>query len=303
MSNNSDYNLKLGSHIGFVAPKYFLGSVQEALSFKENAFMFYTGAPQNTKRIPFERFNFEAGKELWESNGFQVSDIIVHCPYIVNPATPDLDKQVFTIDFLVQDIKRLHQMGIKYYVLHPGKYMDSDLITGIKNCAYVINQVIKLTNDTDVVICLETMAGLGTEIAAKFINLADIIHQIKEQKRIGVCIDTCHIWDAGYDIKDPDNVLKEFDDAVGLKYLKCMHINDSKNKLGCKKDRHQNIGYGEIGFDTLVKWIFHKDTNRVIKVLETPYVNGKAPYGIEISMLKSKKFIDWINNENNLKID
>lgn len=295
MKNELAYNLILGSHIGFHAPEYFLGAVKESLSMNENAFMFYTGAPQNTKRIPYDKYNFDEGKEEWLSHHHDLTNIIVHCPYIINPASPDVSKQTFAIDFIVQDIKRLAKMGLKYYVLHPGKYMDSDLQSGIRSCAYVLNEVNRITKGLDVVICLETMAGTGTEIATKFINVGDIIKQVKDQNRVGVCIDTCHIWDAGYNIHDPDNVLKQFDNAIGINFLKCMHINDSKNDQFSHKDRHENIGYGKIGFETIIKWIYHPKTNAVIKILETPYYDSKAPYKKEIEMIKSRKFEDWKN--------
>ena len=295
--NDTSYDLILGSFCSFVSPNYFLGAVNEAIENNENGFMIYTGAPQNTKRVDADKFHYEQGKELWLTKNNNLSNIIVHCPYIVNPASPDNEKRMFAIDFIVNDLIRCHYLGIKYYVLHPGKYMESDLKTGIRQCADSINQIHTLTRNTNITICLETMAGVGTEIASKFIYVKDIIDHIKDQNRIGVCIDTCHLWDAGYDVKDPDNVLKQFDDAIGLKYLKCMHINDSKNQLGSKKDRHENLGYGYIGFDALLAWVYHKYTNGVIKVLETPFVNGKSPYKQEISMLRNKKFIDWIKNK------
>lgn len=297
--NENSYNLILGSFCSFVGPNYFLGAVNEAIDNDENGFMIYTGAPQNTKRVDINKFQYEQGKELWLKQNNSLSNIIVHCPYIVNPASPDGTKRMFAVDFIVSDILRSYSLGVKYYVLHPGKYMDSDLQTGIKHCADSINQIHTLTKNTNICICLETMAGVGTEIASKFIYVKEIINYVKDQARIGVCIDTCHLWDAGYDVKDPDNVLKQFDDAIGLKYLKCMHVNDSKNDFGSKKDRHANLGYGYIGFDALLKWIYHKDTNGVIKILETPFVNGKSPYKQEISMLRNKKFVDWIKDKEN----
>lgn len=292
------YDLILGSHLPMCAPHYFTQTVQTAIVFGESAFMIFTGPPQSTTRIPLDKLNLEEGQSLWIKHGNQMHNLVVHCPYIINPATSDQQKQRFCINFLYQDLLRTSQMGIKYYVIHPGKYMDADLTTGIKNCAFVLNEVLKvLGDDVDICICLETMAGLGTDIASTFTNINRIIVQINDRSKIGVCIDTCHIWDAGYDVNDIDNVLTEFDNAIGLPYLKVIHLNDSKNGMKSHKDRHENLGYGQIGFNTLLKWAWHPLTNHVIKILETPAVNGIMPYKEEVSMIKNKKFDDWIKDE------
>ncbi len=298
-------NLIIGSHVSFNNNSQLLGSVNEAISYGANTFMFYTGAPQNTKRSNLNYELNEKAYELMKKNNIDLSNVIVHAPYIVNLAnTNNFD---FSTSFLKKEIERCHELKMKYLVLHPGSYVNLDYNVAINNIAKGLNLI--LDNKFDVMILLETMAGKGTEIGKSFEELKTIIDKVKFKDKIGVCLDTCHINDAGYDVSNFDNVLDEFDRIIGLDKLKCLHINDSKNEKASHKDRHENIGFGYIGFDNLIKIIYNKKLENIPKILETPYVtkdnNSKErlypPYKYEISMIKSKvfdeKMIDKIRDD------
>lgn len=299
-------SLLIGSHVSFNNNTQLLGSVKETLSYGANTFMFYTGAPQNTKRSEIkDELTMEAYK-LMKENNIDLSKVIVHAPYIVNLAnSKNFD---FSVSFLIGELERCSILGIKYLVLHPGSSVDLPREIAIKNIYDGLNLV--LDNDYDVMILLETMAGKGTEIGKSFEELKTIIDNVKYKDKIGVCLDTCHISDAGYDISNFDKILKEFDKIIGLDKLKCLHINDSKNEIGSHKDRHENFGFGYLGFDNLIKVIYNEKLKDIPKILETPYVtkddNSKerlyAPYKYEIDMIKNKKFdkdmIDKIRKNN-----
>ena len=285
--------LIIGSHVSFNKDNQLLGSVREALAYDANTFMFYTGAPQNTKRIPInDEKTYEAFK-LMKDNNMDLRNIIVHAPYIINPAnTENLD---FSINFLRQEIDRVEKLGITKLVLHPGSHVQLGEDIAIKNITYVLNSC--LLSDTKVDICLETMAGKGTEMGINFDQLKKIIDGVLYKDKVKVCLDTCHLNDAGYDLKEFDVILDEFDKKIGIDKIACVHINDSKNILGSHKDRHENIGLGTIGFDNLINIIYHDKLKGVPKILETPYItNGideknkiYAPYKFEIEMIKNKK--------------
>ena len=285
--------LIIGSHVSFNKDSQLLGSVREALAYDANTFMFYTGAPQNTKRIPInDEKTYEAFK-LMKDNNMDLRNIIVHAPYIINPAnTENLD---FSINFLRQELDRVEKLGITKLVLHPGSHVQLGEDIAIKNITYVLNSC--LLSDTKVDICLETMAGKGTEMGINFDQLKKIIDGVLYKDKVKVCLDTCHLNDAGYDLKEFDVILDEFDKKIGIDKIACVHINDSKNILGSHKDRHENIGLGTIGFDNLINIIYHEKLKGVPKILETPYItNGideknkiYAPYKFEIEMIKNKK--------------
>ena len=285
--------LIIGSHVSFNKDSQLLGSVREALAYDANTFMFYTGAPQNTKRIPInDEKTYEAFK-LMKDNNMDLRNIIVHAPYIINPAnTENLD---FSINFLRQEIDRVEKLGITKLVLHPGSHVKLGEDVAIKNITHVLNSC--LLSDTKVDICLETMAGKGTEMGINFDQLKKIIDGVLYKDKVKVCLDTCHLNDAGYDLKEFDVILDEFDKKIGIDKIACVHINDSKNILGSHKDRHENIGLGTIGFDNLINIIYHEKLKGVPKILETPYItNGideknkiYAPYKFEIEMIKNKK--------------
>ncbi len=281
--------LYIGSHVGFNKSSQLLGSLEEALSYGSNTFMFYTGAPQNTIRYTIDdELTSKAIKKMQENN-ISLEKIIVHAPYIVNLANNDKEKHQFAINFLKQEIIRCEKLGITKMVLHPGSHVGSGIDLGIENIIDGLNKVLEI--DNSVCILLETMAGKGSEVGSSFIEIKKIIDGVKKKELIGVCLDTCHIHDAGYDLNSFDKVLDEFDNIIGLKYLKCLHINDSKNVCGSRKDRHENIGKGYIGLDNLLKIIYHKRLDDIPKILETPYINDKAPYKEEIELIRRNKAI------------
>ncbi|MGY0692902.1 deoxyribonuclease IV [Virgibacillus sp. FSP13] len=285
--------LKIGSHVSMSGKKMLLGSSEEAVSYGENAFMIYTGAPQNTRRKPIEELNIEAGIAHMKENG--IVDLIVHAPYIINignttkPATFELG-----VNFLRSEIARTEAIGAKQIVLHPGAHVGAGAEAGIEKIIEGLNEV--LDKEQHVQIALETMAGKGTEIGRTFDELAKIFDGVTHNEKLSVCLDTCHIHDAGYDIvNDFDGVLNDFDKIIGLDRLKVIHVNDSKNEIGAHKDRHENIGFGHIGFEALRYVIHHPQLTDLPKILETPYVgedkkNKKPPYKFEIEMIKAEKF-------------
>ena len=289
MGNKTIY---LGSHVGMNAPEYYLGSVKEALSYGSTTFMFYTGAPQNSFRKPLNELKIEEGRKLLKEAGIDESKIIVHAPYLINGAnkvkleTQDLAKQL-----ILSEVQRTSGFGAHILVLHPGAHVGLGPEIGIDALVECLDDVFSNDN-SDVKIAIETMAGKGSEIGIRFEEIAEIIKKCAHPERLGVCLDTCHISDAGYDVNDVDGVLTEFDRVIGLNRLLVIHLNDSKNPRGAHKDRHENLGYGYIGFETICRWANHPLLTEVPKVLETPWVGEKAPYKVEIEMLRKQEFID-----------
>ena len=283
--------LVIGSHVGFTKDKQLLGSLEEALSYGANTFMFYTGAPQNTARYPINDGLTLEALELMKKNNIDYSKVIVHAPYIINLANDsDPDKFKFSVNFLIQEVERCDLLGIKYIVLHPGSHVGLGEKTGLHNIIRGLNQILDKGKCN---ILLETMAGKGTELGRTIDEIKEIIDGVENKDRIGVCLDTCHLNDAGYDISEFDKYLDEFDKKIGLSYIHCIHINDSKNVLGAHKDRHENIGYGTIGFDNLINVIYNSRLGDIPRILETPYVNEVAPYKFEIENIRKKEFNDF----------
>ena len=280
--------LILGCHVSYKKDSQLLGSLNEALGYGANTFMFYTGAPQNTSRYPInDNLTLEAFKKMKEI-GFDYSKVVVHAPYIVNLANDDEVKFNFAVQFLKDELKRCSQLGIKNVVLHPGSHVGIGIDAGICNIARGLNMIL---GEVDVRILLETMAGKGSEVGSKLEEIKRIIDLVEDKRHIGVCIDTCHLSDAGYDLRDFDSFLDKFDEVIGIENIGCVHVNDSKNNLGSHKDRHENIGFGKIGFDTLMGVIYNKRLENIPKILETPYVDREyPPYKFEIEMIKNKKF-------------
>ena len=275
----------LGCHVQMKAPLFLEGSVKEALSYGCNALMLYTGAPQNTKRRPTEELYIKEAQQLMQENGMDMERMIIHAPYIINPANsikPEV--QELAREFLEFETKRTSDIGAKYMVLHPGSFTTTDLETGIRSSIDCLNSV---HYPEGVIVCLETMAGKGSEIGFQFEQLAEILEGVKEPEHFGICLDTCHISDAGYDVTDFDGVLDAFDHVIGLGKLHVIHLNDSKNVRGARKDRHANLGLGEIGFEVLHAIAENRRTEHIAKILETPYINKKPPYALEIEMLRS----------------
>lgn len=276
----------LGCHVQMKAPDFVEGSVKEALSYKADALMLYTGAPQNTKRRPVEEMHVSQARALMEENGIPMERMIIHAPYIINPANsvkPEVSE--LAVEFLEKELQRTAAIGAKYMVLHPGSYTTADLETGIATAIRRLNAVGDYPENT--VVCLETMAGKGSEIGFRFEQIAQILEGVSHPEHFGVCFDTCHTSDAGYDLRDFDAVLDEFDHVIGLSRLHVIHLNDSKNAMGARKDRHANIGQGTLGFDLLRSIAANERIRDIPLILETPYIGGRPPYGEEIAMLRS----------------
>ena len=287
--------IKIGSHVGMSGKEMFLGSVKEAISYGGNTFMVYTGAPQNTRRKEISELNIEAGQALMKEHN--IEEFVVHAPYIINLAnTVKEDVYKLAVEFLQVEIERTAAMGSRTLVLHPGSHVGEGLDVGTAQIIKGLNEV--LTKDTPVNIALETMAGKGSEIGRNFEEIARIYDGVVCQDKLRVCFDTCHTNDAGYDlVNEFDKVMEDFDRVIGKDQIAVFHINDSKNERGAGKDRHENFGFGNIGFDALLHVVMHPDFENVPKILETPYIphpeNKKKsfpPYKWEIEMIKNGVF-------------
>ena len=288
-------NLIIGQHVTFNKNEQLLASVKEALSYGANTFMFYTGAPQNTNRCEIDDFKTLEAMKLMKDNDIDIKNVIVHAPYIINLANPkNFD---FSTSFLRQELERVDRLGVNYLVLHPGSHVGLGTEEGINTIIKGLNAVLE-SYKGNVMILLETMAGKGSEVGINFQELKQIIDGVKYSNRIGVCLDTCHLNDAGYDVSKFNDILEEFDKIIGLDKIKCIHINDSKNPINSHKDRHENIGLGTIGFDNLINIIYNEKLANIPKILETPYINGDyPPYKFEIEMIRNKKFNDNLIND------
>lgn len=301
-------SLIIGSHVSFSKKEQLLGSVKEANSYGANTFMFYTGAPQNTSRSPLDIEKIKEADKLMNDNNIDKSKVIVHAPYIINLANNQKKESYdFSINFLKQEIDRCNMLGIKNIVLHPGSHVGLGEKVGLDNIVFALKIV--LEKDLDVKILLETMAGKGSELGKTTDELKYIIDNVNS-KNLGVCLDTCHLNDSGVDISNFDSYLKNFDKKIGINKIGCIHVNDSLNNINSKKDRHANIGFGTINFDSLINVIYNPLFEDIPKILETPYVTKNdeskekiyPPYKYEIEMIKNKKFdekmIEKIRNNN-----
>ena len=292
-------NLIIGSHVSFNNKKQLLGSVEEAISYNANTFMIYTGGAQSTMRSTINNELTYEGYKLMLENNINIKNVIVHAPYIVNLANrSDKIKYDFYIDFFIKELDRCKMLGLDKIVLHPGSATTCSKEEAIENIAHGINLVYKSTTNT--MILLEFMAGKGTEVGTSIDELKAIIDKIDDKDRIGVCLDSCHMNDAGVDISKIDDFLDEFDSKIGIDKIKCFHINDSMNQINSHKDRHANIGYGTIGFNNLLNIVYNKRLEGIPFILETPYINRNqsdayAPYKMEIESIRKKEFIDFIN--------
>ena len=289
----------IGSHVSFDSKEQLLKSVKESISYGGNTFMFYTGAPQNTRRCVIDDELTFLAFNLMKENNMDLDKVICHAPYIVNLANDlDSEKYDFSIKFLRQEIERLETLNIKYLVLHPGSSVGIEKSKALNNISYALNKILSI--DTNVMILLETMAGKGTECGINIDEIKAIIDGVDKKDNIGVCLDTCHLNDSGIDISKFDDYLNEFDSIIGINKIKCVHVNDSKNVIDSHKDRHENIGYGTIGFDNLINVIYNDRLKDIPKILETPYVGENKeypPYKFEIEMIRNKKFNDNLIND------
>ena len=285
----------IGSHVGMKGKDMFLGSVKEALSYGANTFMVYTGAPQNTRRKKIEELRIEDGTKLMKEHGMET--FVVHAPYIINLAnTTKPETFELAVEFLEVEVERTKAMGSHTLVLHPGSHVGAGVDKGIDRIIEGLNQV--MYQDMPVLIALETMAGKGSEIGREFEELKRIYDGVKYPEKLRVCFDTCHVSDSGLDLSGEgfENVIDQFDKTIGKDQIAVFHINDSKNVIGAGKDRHENLGFGTIGFETLNHIVHHKDFEQVPKILETPYIKAEdskksyPPYKYEIEMLKQEQF-------------
>ncbi|PKM95102.1 MAG: deoxyribonuclease IV [Firmicutes bacterium HGW-Firmicutes-1] len=285
--------LYLGSHVSMSGG--LIAAAKEAHSYGANTFMIYTGAPQNTIRKPISDLKIEEGKVFMQENN--LSNIVVHAPYIINLASCKPSIYNLAKSFLKTEIERTEAIGADYIVLHPGSYTEMDAEYGIDKIIEGLNEV--LTPDTKPYVCLETMSGKGSEIGRTFKELKAIINGVHLKEKLGVCFDTCHTHDSGYDIiNDFEGVMEEFDATIGFHYLKVFHINGSLNANGARKDRHANIGAPTdnpkgkdmIGFEAIHKIIHHPICQDKPLILETPWLDGKTNlYKEEISLLRGGK--------------
>ena len=287
--------MKIGSHVSMSGKDMLLGSAKEAVSYGADTFMFYTGAPQNTRRKDISELNIDAA---WEyMNTHSIDGIIVHAPYIINLGnTVKPETFSLAVEFLAKEIERTISCRSHTLILHPGAHVGAGTEAGTAQIIKGLNEV--LTADTDCVIALETMAGKGSEIGRTFEELARIYDGVVHNEKLRVCFDTCHTSDSGYDIiRCFDDVIREFDHILGKEQIAVFHINDSKNVPGAAKDRHENIGFGQIGFDALNYIVRHPDFEDIPKILETPWIpspddrkKSYPPYKHEIAMLRKGVF-------------
>ncbi|WP_281165004.1 deoxyribonuclease IV [Liquorilactobacillus sicerae] len=283
----------LGCHVGMKAPDMLLGAAREALAYRATCFMIYTGAPQNTRRKPISAMKIAAGQKLMQTN--QLGPLIIHAPYIINLGNTKKPQNFeFAVNFLHEEIQRAAALNATQITFHPGAHVGAGDQAAIKNIIRGLNAVIE--PQQTVKIALETMAGKGTEVGRTFEQLAEIIAGVVYNDKLSVTFDTCHTNDAGYAVKDDfDGVLEHFDHCIGLERLQVLHLNDSKNPCGSHKDRHENIGFGTIGFQALNYIVHHPALKSVPKIMETPYIgldkqHQYPPYAFEIQMLEQQKF-------------
>ena len=287
--------MKIGSHVSMSGKDMLLGSAKEAVSYGADTFMFYTGAPQNTRRKDISELNIDAAWEYMNTHG--IDGIIVHAPYIINLGnTVKPETFSLAVEFLAKEIERTISCRSHTLILHPGAHVGAGTEAGTAQIIKGLNEV--LTADTDCVIALETMAGKGSEIGRTFEELARIYDGVTYNEKLRVCFDTCHTSDSGYDIiRRFDDVIREFDHILGKEQIAVFHINDSKNVPGAAKDRHENIGFGQIGFDALNYIVRHPDFEDIPKILETPWIpspddrkKSYPPYKHEIAMHRKGVF-------------
>lgn len=280
--------LIIGSHVSY-AKEQLLGCVKEAISYGANTFMFYTGAPQNSIRSSINEKMTKEAKKLMIDNNIDINYVVCHAPYIVNLANEiTSDKHLFSCSFIKNELSRCDELGIKTLVLHPGSSVNVTRSEGLDNIVSGLNSIYETKYNCH--IALETMAGKGNELGINLDEIKYIIDHVINKEQIGVCLDTCHLNDSGIDISEFDDCLDEFDKKIGINKIIVVHINDSKNERGMHKDRHENIGYGTIGFNNLIKVIYNDKLKDVPKILETPYINDHAPYKEEINMIQNKVF-------------
>lgn len=284
--------LYIGSHVSFNKDTQLIGVVQTAIENDANVFMFYTGSNQSTLRFPIDKNLTDKAHQIMLEHNIDREKCIIHAPFIINLANnSDERKYQFYIDFLKQEIDRCIALGINNLVLHPGSHVKVAKEEALLSVSNGLNEALK--ENQNIKILIEFMSGKGTEVGSTIDELKTILENVIYKDKVYICLDTCHINDAGYDLNNFDEFLNEFDQKIGIDKIKCIHINDSKNNLGTHKDRHENIGYGTIGFQTLINIIYNKRLESLPKILETPFINDQSPYKTEIKIIREKKFIEF----------
>lgn len=274
--------LKIGCHLSAAKGYEQLG--KDAVKIGANTFAFFTRNPRGGKAKAIDPEDVKKMLAITEANNF--GKLVAHAPYTLNPCSKDEKVRNFAYIAMSEDMERMEYTPGNYYNFHPGSHVGQGVEAGIEMIADLLNRILKPEQST--VVLLETMAGKGSEIGGRFEELAAIIEKVELKDKIGVCMDSCHVSDAGYDIiNDLDGVLEEFDRIVGLDYLKAMHINDSLNPTGAHKDRHARIGEGHLGTETIVNIISHPKLRDLPFILETP--NELDGYAAEIALLKEKR--------------
>ena len=273
--------LNIGCHLS--SSKGYLAMGKTALQIGANTFQFFTRNPRGGKAKAVDLQDIEALVELLQTNNF--APLVAHAPYTLNPCAADEHLRDFAREVFQEDLQVLEHIPGMLYNFHPGSHVKQGAEIGILKIAEVLNDV--LFPEQKTIVLLETMSGKGSEVGRTFEEIRDIIDKVEVNDKLGVCLDTCHIWDGGYDIQNSlDDVLKEFDAIIGLDRLKAVHLNDSLNGLGSHKDRHACIGKGAIGIETLVNVINHPKLRNLPFYLETP--NELPGYEAEIKLLREK---------------
>ncbi|WP_309250881.1 deoxyribonuclease IV [Mycoplasma wenyonii] len=294
----------LGSHISLnKSNNYLLGAVQESIYNGADCFMIFTGPPQNQRRVPIDQlFLSEALKEAQKAN-INFQNCVVHAPYIFNLAKKDEDGFIHSL--VVNEIQRTVQMGIKIFVVHPGFFyskpkdpeqLSKDRQAGIQQIISNLKRILKTTEHLDYWFALETMAGKKNQLGSSLEELKEIIEGCENHPRLAVCLDTVHLHDSGYDLSDVEGFKKHFDSLIGLDRIKTIHLGDSMNPRGSRKDRHANLNYGHIGFDTLMKWAYDEFFSTLPIIVETPFWIKKvgekktlvSPYKWEIQLIRNR---------------
>ncbi len=272
--------LTIGSHLS--SSKGFLHMGKEAVSIGANTFQFFTRNPRGSKAKEIDEKDVAEFRRFAEENGIRV--ILAHAPYTLNACSRDVHTREFALQTMEDDLRRMEYVPGNYYNFHPGSHTGQGAEEGIRQIAELLNAILKPEQTTTVL--LETMAGKGTEVGRSFEELRGILDRVELSDHMGVCLDTCHVYDAGYDIvENLEGVLEEFDRVIGLDRLKAVHINDSKNPFASHKDRHEKIGEGSLGLEAFAKIVNHPALRELPFYLETP--NDLEGYAKEIQILRN----------------
>ncbi len=271
--------LKIGCHLSIAKGYTHMG--EEALSIDANTFQFFTRNPRGSQTRTLDLADIAGLQTILQQHGF--APLLGHAPYTMNPCAADPGLYELAATMMADDLERLEPLPGQYYNFHPGSHVGQGIETGIEKIADLLNRVLKPGGQT--LVLLETMAGKGSEVGSRFEEIRAIIDRTQEKGRLGVCLDTCHIYSAGYDIvNDLDGVLAEFDRVIGLERLKAIHLNDSLTPFASHKDRHACIGEGSLGLEAIVRFINHRELRDLPFYLETP--NEIPGYAAEIQLLR-----------------